>query len=102
MHRHGAAPRLRQQHSGLRKDGGRQGRPDHQLRAHRAADGRSGQMRPAQRLADRAGNTAGESQDCRYRPRPRHSLHSRSKQSGARLAALTRQFDKTLATVPGR
>ena len=47
MHRPGAAPHLRHQHSGLRKDGGRHGRPDHQLRAHRAADGRSGQMRPA-------------------------------------------------------
>ena len=47
MHRPGAAPHLRQQHSGLRKDGGRHGRPDHQLRAHRAADGRSGEMRPA-------------------------------------------------------
>jgi hypothetical protein len=32
MHRPGAAPHLRQQHSGLRKDGGRHGRPDHQLR----------------------------------------------------------------------
>jgi hypothetical protein len=47
MHRPGAAPHLRQQHSGPRKDGGRHGRPDHQLRAHRAADGRSGEMRPA-------------------------------------------------------
>ncbi len=55
----------------------------------------------AQQLADRAGNTAGESQDCRYRRRPRRSLHSRSKQSGARLAALTRQFDKALATLTG-
>ena len=47
MHRPGAAPHLRQQHSGLHKDGGRHGRPDHRSRAHQAADGRSGQMRPA-------------------------------------------------------
>ncbi|MGO9156930.1 hypothetical protein [Mycobacterium sp.] len=43
----GAAPHLRHQHSGLRRDGGRHGRPDHQLRARRAADCRSGQQRPA-------------------------------------------------------
>jgi hypothetical protein len=55
----------------------------------------------AQQLADRAGNAAGESQDRWYRPRPRRSLHARSKQSGARPAALTRQFDKTLATLTG-
>ena len=48
MHRApGAAPHLRHQHSGLRRDGGRHGRPDHQLRAHRAADYRSGQQCPA-------------------------------------------------------
>ena len=47
MHRPGAAPHLRQQHSGLRKGGGRHGGPDHELPAHRAADGRSGEMRPA-------------------------------------------------------
>jgi len=103
MHRPGAAPHLRQQHSGLRKDGGRHGRPDHQLRTHRAADGRSGQMRPAHsssrtELATLRGNdeTAGTARvhGARYTPR--------SKQSGARLAALTRQFDKTLATLTGR
>ncbi len=37
MHRApGAAPHLRQQHSGLHRDGSRHGRPDHQLRAHRS------------------------------------------------------------------
>jgi hypothetical protein len=75
MHRPDTAPHLRQQHSGLRKDGGRQGRPDHQLRAHRAADGRTGEMRPAHRgsrteLATLRGNhkTAGTAcvQGARY------------------------------------
>jgi hypothetical protein len=47
MHRPGAAPHSRHQYSGLRKDGTRGGRPDHHSRAHRAADGRSGQTRPA-------------------------------------------------------
>jgi hypothetical protein len=48
IHRPGAAPHLRQQHSGLHKDGGRHGRPDHRSRVHQAAaDGRSGQLRPA-------------------------------------------------------
>ena len=44
MHRPGAAPHLRHQHSGLRKDAAR---PGHQVRAHLTASGRSGQMRPA-------------------------------------------------------
>lgn len=48
MHRApGAARHLRHQHLGLRRDGGRHGRPRHQLRDHRAADVRSGQKRPA-------------------------------------------------------
>lgn len=57
MHRApGAAPHLRHQHSGLRRDGGRHGRPDHQLR-HRAADYRSGQQRPAQQYGTWSANT---------------------------------------------
>jgi hypothetical protein len=47
MHRAGAVPHVRHQHSGLRNDGGRHGRPDHQFRAPRGTDSRSGQQRPA-------------------------------------------------------
>ena len=47
MHRAGAAPHIRHQHSGLRKDDGRQGRPTHELRAQGATECRSGQQRPA-------------------------------------------------------
>jgi hypothetical protein len=47
MHRPGAAPHLRQQHSGLRNEG----RPGHQARAHRATDARSSQIRPARSSA---------------------------------------------------
>ena len=48
MHRPGAAPHVRHQHSGLRADGGRHGRPAHQLRVHRA-DCRSTEHRPTHR-----------------------------------------------------
>jgi hypothetical protein len=47
MHRAGVAPHVRHQHSGLRKDAGRQGRPAHELHAQGAKDCRSGQQRPA-------------------------------------------------------
>jgi len=48
MHRDptAAAPHAHRQHSGLRRDGRRFGRSDHQLRAHRAAYRRLGKMRP--------------------------------------------------------
>jgi hypothetical protein len=47
MHRAGAAPHLRHQLSGLRKDSSKHGRPDHQVHAHETADCRSAQQRPA-------------------------------------------------------
>jgi hypothetical protein len=47
MHRPGAAPHLRHQHSGLHKDGGRHSRPDHQVHAHQVVVFRSHEVRPA-------------------------------------------------------